>query len=93
MAKKEKDLFQMLDEMTTKKDKKTLKEAEVGIKLLDILATSARKGEFDAGIEGYIEDVAFPDGKVYIKDAVGHFRGAIVDFLECRKIELEEASK
>jgi hypothetical protein len=92
MAKKEKDLFQMLDEMTTKKDKKTLKEAEVGIKLLEILATSARAGEFDEGIAGFIKDSERIDTDVD-ETVLLDFRAAIVDFLDCRKIELEEALK
>jgi hypothetical protein len=84
-----KDLFQVLDELSSKESRK---EAKVGIKLLDILATSARAGEFDSGIETFIQVSERIDTDVD-ESVLLDFRAAIVDFLECRKIELEEALK
>jgi hypothetical protein len=84
-----KDISQTLSELVIKKNKE---EAEIGIKLLDILAIDARTGEFDEGIAGFIKDSERIDTDVD-ETVLLDFRAAIVDFLECRKIELEEALK
>jgi hypothetical protein len=94
--KKNKGIIEELNDLIKIENKEKRKIAK---QILDLLITSARNGEFDSGIGGYIVDT-YNKGKdkgieakmvkdIYLSD----FRAAIVDFLESRKIELEEVSK